>query len=104
MENEYAFEMATSAIRFGFGVTRELGAELADLGKQSVLVFIDPLLRNLPPVVTALQSLEDNKIRFSIFDRVRVEPTDESFLDAIAAARAGDFDAFVAVGGGSTMD
>ena len=51
METEYAFEMATSAIRFGSGVTRELGAELSDLGgKQSVLVFIDPLLRNLPPV------------------------------------------------------
>jgi hydroxyacid-oxoacid transhydrogenase len=104
VETEYAFEMATSAIRFGFGVTRELGAELVDLGKQNVLVFIDPLLRNLPPVVTALQSLADNKIRFSIFDRVRVEPTDESFLDAIAAASAGDFGAFVAVGGGSTMD
>ena len=104
METEYAFEMSTSAIRFGFGVTREVGPELADLGKQRVLVFTDPLLRSLPPVATALQSLEDNKIHFSVFDRVRVEPTDESFLDAIAAARAGDFDAFVAVGGGSTID
>ena len=104
METEYAFEMSTSAIRFGFGVTREVGPELADLGKQNVLVFTDPLLRSLPPVATALQSLEDNKIRFSVFDRVRVEPTDESFLEAIAAAQAGDFDAFVAVGGGSTMD
>jgi hydroxyacid-oxoacid transhydrogenase len=104
VEMEYAFEMASSAIRFGFGVTRELGAELADLGKQNVLVFTDPLLRKLPPVATALQSLEDNKIRFSIFDRVRVDPTDESFAEAIAVAQVGDFDAFVAVGGGSTMD
>jgi hydroxyacid-oxoacid transhydrogenase len=85
-------------------VTRELGAELADLGKQNVLVFTDPLLRKLPPVATALQSLEDNKIRFSVFDLVRVEPTDQSFGEAIAVAQAGDFDAFVAVGGGSTMD
>ena len=104
METEYAFEMASSAIRFGFGVTRELGTELADLGKHHALVFIDPLLRSLPPVTTALQSLEDNKIRFAIFDRVRVEPTDQSFAEAIAAAQAGDFDAFVAIGGGSTMD
>ncbi len=104
MNNEYAFEMATSAIRFGFGVTREVGAELAELGKQNVLVFTDPLLRTLPPVATALQSLEDSKIRYSVFDKVRVEPTDESFLEAIAVAKAGDFDAFVAVGGGSTMD
>ena len=33
MANDYAFEMATSAVRFGFGVTREVGAELADQGK-----------------------------------------------------------------------
>jgi hydroxyacid-oxoacid transhydrogenase len=35
---------------------------------------------------------------------VRVEPSDESFLDAIAFARERPVDAFVAVGGGSTID
>jgi len=104
VQTEYAFEMATSAIRYGVGVTREVGAELADLGKSHALVFTDPLLRDLPPVVNTLQSLEDHKIRFSLFDRVRVEPTDASFLEAIAAARANDYDAIVAVGGGSTID
>lgn len=104
MTNEYAFEMATSAIRVGAGVTGEVGAELADLGKQHVLVLTDPNLRALLPVARVLESLESHKIRFSIFDRVRVEPTDESFLDAASAARADDFDAFVAVGGGSTID
>jgi len=104
MPNEYAFEMATAAIRFGSGATREVGAELADLGKKHVLVFTDPHLRLLPPVANVLQSLEDNKIRFSVFDRVRVEPTDESFRDATRSAEEEDFDAFVAVGGGSTMD
>lgn len=104
MEREYAFEMVTSGIRFGAGVTRELGAELSDLRKQHVLVFTDPNLRKLPPVATVLESLSAHKIRFSVFDRVRTEPTDESFKEAIAAAQAEDFDAFVAVGGGSTMD
>jgi len=104
MTNEYAFEMATSAIRVGAGVTGEVGAELADLGKQHVLVSTDPNLRDLPPVARVLESLKSHKIRFSIFDRVRVEPTDESFLEAASAARADDFDAFVAVGGGSTID
>ena len=104
MPHEYAFEMSTSAVRFGPGVTREVGAELADLGKKHALVFTDPHLRKLPPVVAALESLGDHKIRFSVFDEVRVEPTDKSFLAAIAAARAEDFDSFIAVGGGSTMD
>ena len=104
MMNEYAFEMATSSIRVGVGVTREVGAELADLGKHHILVFTDPNLRTLPPVVTVLASLEKHKIRSSIFDRVRVEPTDESFHEAAVAAQADNFDAFVAVGGGSTLD
>jgi len=101
---EYAFEMATTAIRFGFGVTREVGIELADLGKKYVLVFTDPNLRVLPPLATVLESLQDQGIRFSVFDRVRVEPSDRSFRDAAAAAQSEDFDAFVAVGGGSTID
>jgi hydroxyacid-oxoacid transhydrogenase len=104
MPNEYAFEMATSGIRFGVGVTREVGAELADLGKRHVLVFTDFNLRSLPPVATVLESLEHHKIRFSVFDQVGVEPTDESFREATASASASDYDAFVAVGGGSTMD
>jgi hydroxyacid-oxoacid transhydrogenase len=104
MQQEYAFEMASAAIRFGFGVTREVGAELGDLGKQHALVFTDANLRRLPPVATVLESLEHHKIRYSIFDRVRVEPTDESFCEAIGAAQADSFDSFVAVGGGSTMD
>ena len=102
--NEYAFEMATSTIRFGVGVTREIGLELADQGLRHVLVLTDPNLRKLPPVVTVLESLDDRKIRYALFDRVRVEPTDESFREATAAAQSGDFDAFVAVGGGSTID
>jgi hydroxyacid-oxoacid transhydrogenase len=102
--HEYAFELASSPIRFGAGVTREVGAELADLGKKHVLVFTDSNLRRLAPVATVLESLEAHRIRYSLFDRVRVEPTDESFCEAIGAAQAEPFDAFVAVGGGSTMD
>jgi hydroxyacid-oxoacid transhydrogenase len=104
MLHEYAFETAASAIRFGPGATREVGADLADLGARHVLVFTDPNLRGKPPVVTALESLDHNKVCFSIFDQVRVEPTEESFQAAIRFAADGDYDAFVAIGGGSTID
>ncbi|HWE50328.1 MAG TPA: hydroxyacid-oxoacid transhydrogenase [Bryobacteraceae bacterium] len=102
--SEYAFEMAASGIRFGFGATREVGADLVDLGMRKVLVFTDPVLRSLKPVQTVLESLEANGIQYSVFDRVRVEPSDESIQEAIHAATADNFDAFVAVGGGSTID
>lgn len=104
MLHEYAFEMATSAIRFGSGATREVGADLIDLGLKNILVFTDPNLRNLPPVLTSLESLEANKVSFSLFDRVRVEPSEESMQEAIRFASSHEYDAIVAVGGGSTID
>ena len=74
------------------------------MGARLVLVLTDPVVSRLPPVRTVLESLEQNGVSFALYDRVRVEPTDESFLDAIAFARARPYDAFVAVGGGSTID
>jgi hydroxyacid-oxoacid transhydrogenase len=104
MTHDTAIEMATSNIRFGSGTTREVGMDLADLSANRVMVLVDPKLAKLPPVSNVIESLEREKVWFTIFDRVRVEPTDESFRDAIDFARAGEFDAFVAVGGGSTID
>jgi hydroxyacid-oxoacid transhydrogenase len=62
------------------------------------------VLRELPPVQTVIDSLDASRLAWGLYDRVRVEPTDESFHDAIAFAREGAYDAFVAVGGGSTID
>ena len=104
MEYEYAFEMAASNIRFGPGVTREVGMDLADLKAQRVLVVTDPAMAKLAPVATALESLKSEKIQFELFDRVHIEPTDVSMHEAIAYAQKGRFDAYVAVGGGSVMD
>ena len=104
MSNDIAFEMAVSSVRFGVGVTREVGMDLAEMGVRLVLVLTDPTVSTLAPVQTVLESLERSGVPFALYDRVRVEPSDESFLDAIAFARARPFDAFVAVGGGSTID
>ena len=102
--NDSAFEMAAAAIRFGVGVTREVGSDLADLGARNVLVVTDPVMARLPPVQTVLESLAAEGLRFVLYDRVRVEPTDDSFLEAIAFANGHPVDALVAVGGGSTID
>jgi hydroxyacid-oxoacid transhydrogenase len=104
MPNEIAFEMSVSNIRFGVGVTREVGMDLADLGARNVLVLTDPRLARGSAVQTTLESLEAAALPAVLYDRVRVEPTDESFLDAIAFARRTEHDAIVAVGGGSTID
>src|SRR5207237_792286 len=78
--------------------------DLAEMNAKRVMVLTDPNLAKLSPVATVLESLRDNRISCSLFDRVHVEPTDVSFRDAIDFATEGDFDALVAVGGGSTID
>jgi hydroxyacid-oxoacid transhydrogenase len=104
MEYDYAFEMATSNIRYGHGTTQELGMDVVDMGIKRVMVLTDPIMNKLPPVEKVLESLSKQKIEYTLFDRVRVEPTDTSLKEAIAFAKAERFDGFVAVGGGSTMD
>src|SRR5262249_36901575 len=104
MALEYAYELAASSIRVGRGATREVGMDLAEMNAKRVMVLTDPNLARLAPAATVQESLRDNGIQFALFDRVRVEPTDVSFRDAIEFATQGRFDAFVAVGGGSTID
>jgi hydroxyacid-oxoacid transhydrogenase len=58
----------------------------------------------MKPVQTVLQSLEDAGVEAVLFDRVRIEPNDVSFHEAIRFAIEADVDAFVSVGGGSVID
>ena len=104
MPNETAFNMGSSNIRYGPGATREIGMDLADMGAKHVLVVTDPNLSGLAPVATVLASLDSEKVRYTLFDRARVEPTDGSLKEAIAFANEYPCDAFVAVGGGSVID
>ncbi len=101
---ETAFQMDTSAIKFGQGATREVGSDLRRLGATRVMVVTDPVMANLPPVETVMTSLREAGIDAVLYDRARVEPTDSSFKEAAAFAADGGFDGFVGVGGGSAMD
>jgi hydroxyacid-oxoacid transhydrogenase len=104
MDRDTAFEMAVAAVRYGAGVTREVGMDLADRNIRCVLVVTDPVVANLPPARAVVDSLDASKVKWVMYDRVRVEPTEESWLDAIDFARSQTFDAIVAVGGGSSID
>eukprot|EP01127_Copromyxa_protea_P019623 TRINITY_DN6416_c0_g1_i1.p1 TRINITY_DN6416_c0_g1~~TRINITY_DN6416_c0_g1_i1.p1 ORF type:complete len:491 (+),score=93.79 TRINITY_DN6416_c0_g1_i1:15-1487(+) len=105
--HEYAFEMAASSIRYGKGVTREVGYDLRELNATKVAVFADPNIAKQPdnsPVNVVLQALHDAGLAYEVFSDIMIEPTDSSLRAAIEFAQKGNFNAFVAVGGGSTMD
>ena len=101
---ETAYTIDTSSIKFGPGVTREVGYEMRRLGARRVMVVTDPRMASSEAVAITLESLRDEAIDAALFDRVSVEPTDASFKEAIAFATEGAFDGFVAVGGGSSID
>jgi hydroxyacid-oxoacid transhydrogenase len=104
MPAETAFTMDTSSIKYGPGVTREVGSDMARLGARRVMVVTDPRLASSPAVETTMGALRDAGIDAVLFDRTRIEPTDASFKEAIDFATEGKFDGFVAVGGGSSID
>jgi hydroxyacid-oxoacid transhydrogenase len=103
---ESIFTMDTSSIKFGPGATREVGEDMRSLGATRVMVVTDPQIARREPVAVALESLRAAGLDAVLFDRVRVEPTDTSFQEAIrfATEPGSDFDGFVAVGGGSSID
>jgi hydroxyacid-oxoacid transhydrogenase len=103
-QRETRFTMDTSSIKFGPGATREVGADMARLGARRVMVVTDPRLAAGESVATALAALRGEGIDAVLYDQLRVEPTDHSFLAAAEFATAGAFDGYVAVGGGSVMD
>lgn len=93
MTHDHAFDFAASAVRAGMGLTREVGAELADRGLRHALVLTDPVVVRLAPAARAIDSLEAAGIRWVLYDRVSIEPTDRSFRQAIALAGDRSFDA-----------
>ncbi|KAL7904405.1 Dehydroquinate synthase-like protein [Trichoderma velutinum] len=101
---EYAFEMAASSIRFGAGVTQEVGMDLKNLGSKRVCVVTDQTVNQLDAMRQVRESLDREGINYKVYSDVRIEPKDSSIKDAIAWARPYEPDVFLAVGGGSVMD
>jgi hydroxyacid-oxoacid transhydrogenase len=104
MKLENAFTMDTSSIKYGQGVTREIGYDMEEQGCRRVMVVTDRNLGKSDPVAVTMEALQGRGIDTVLFDQASVEPTDVSFKDAIAFAVKGKFDGYVAVGGGSSMD
>ena len=105
-DGEHAFTIEASAITFGRGALREVGGALRALAEHGrrVALFTDRSVAELEPVATARRALEGMGFDVVVYDAVRVEPTDASFLEAARFARDGRFDAYVSVGGGSVLD
>lgn len=77
-QKEYAFEMAASSIRFGPGVTKEVGMDFKNLGAKRVAVVTDPTVDKLDAMKQVREGLTREGIEFEVFNKVRIEPKDSS--------------------------
>jgi len=101
---ESAFSVDISGIIFGPGVLAELGEHAGALGMTRVALFTDQRIGALPFFAEARDSLRNAGLTVAVYDAVKVEPTDKSFLEAARFATEGKFDGYVSVGGGSVID
>jgi alcohol dehydrogenase class IV len=105
LRDETIFTWGAPPLKFGAGSTDEIGFDLAGYGVRRVLIVTDPGVNAVGAPSRIADSLKRYDIEAEIFDGVHVEPTDDSMNKAVEYARAqGDWDGFVAVGGGSAID
>ncbi len=102
---ETVFTYGAPGLKFGSGASDEIGYDLSQYGVRRVLVLTDPGVAATGHPQRIAEQMTQFGIEAQVFDGVHVEPTDASFEAAIDFARqSGPWDAYVAVGGGSTID
>jgi alcohol dehydrogenase class IV len=102
---ESVFTYGAPLLKFGAGASAEIGYDLAQYGVGRVLVVTDPGVAATGAPRRVAEQMKAYGIEAQVFDGVRIEPTDAGMREAIAYARdSGPWDAFVAVGGGSSID
>ncbi len=102
---EAIFTYGAPQLKFGPGASDEIGFDLSQYQARRVLVVTDPGVAATGHPQRVAEQLARFGIEAQVFDGVHVEPTDASLASAIGHARGtGPWDAFVAVGGGSSID
>jgi len=103
MRGEWRFFSAGQII-FGRGVVRRTGEAVRRLGAKRVLLVTDPGLVAAGLDKDVGQSLDEAGIAWKLFDGGEPKPTLDAVAACVDAVESGDYDALVALGGGSNID
>lgn len=105
MVSETVFTYGAPQLKFGGGAADEIGFDLAQYGVRRVLVVTDAGVAATGGPQRIADAMKAYGITAAVFGGVHVEPTDASMRRAVEYAReTGPYDAYVAVGGGSSID
>jgi hydroxyacid-oxoacid transhydrogenase len=103
-EGDRGFEVDATRVRFGRGLLEETGEAARSLGLRRVAFLSDAAVAKLPFAERVRDALKAAGVEFAEYNEIAIEPTDASFLHAIAFATEGKFDGYISLGGGSTID
>ncbi len=104
LPKETVLAWEATPLKLGIGATREVGHELRALGAHSVLLVTDRNLVRLGLADRVRDLLEKEGVETVVFDDVAVEPTDRTCTDAARQLAGTKVDAYVGLGGGSSID
>ncbi len=102
--NETIFTMEATPLKYGPGASEEVGWELKRMDVKRVMLVSDPGVVEAGITPHIQEMIEAEAIEVELFEKARVEPTADSFQEAADFATDGNFDGFVAVGGGTSID
>lgn len=88
----------------GAGAIQQVPALLKTLGCVKPLLITDPIMVQLGHAARLQDILATAGINSAVFADTMAEPTEDSLLPAVDQVKAGDFDALIALGGGSAID
>ncbi len=99
----FDFQSRTRIV-FGAGRVDRVGELARELGGKSVLLVTDTGIVAAGHAARVKASLETARLRVTLFDRVRENPTTRCVDDCVAMAKAAKVNLIVGLGGGSSMD
>jgi hydroxyacid-oxoacid transhydrogenase len=102
--HEQVFTLEATPLKYGAGAVADAGWELERLGVRRAMLVSDPRVVAAGITDRVRERIEAAGIETAVWDSARVEPTADSFGEAARFAVDGEFDGFVGIGGGSSID
>ncbi|WP_319204023.1 iron-containing alcohol dehydrogenase [uncultured Ilyobacter sp.] len=88
----------------GPGAIKEVGLEIKNLGLKKALIVSDKVLNSLGIVKKLTDVLEENDVKFAIYDDVQQNPTMKNCHDGLQKFNDEKCDLIISLGGGSPQD
>lgn len=100
---DFSFNLPTK-IEFGNGKINQVGNYVRELKGKKALVVTDQGLRKAGVIDKVLHVLEEQGIKYVVFDDTKPNPRDVDCMEAYKLAMQENVDVLIGVGGGSSMD